>query len=378
MDPKKFSPGEAIDAMLRQRGISSVSLIVPLLHANPDHHEDWDRIDRSINEALSVLGTLNHPPCEYIRNALSGISPLISFNRNNKGLGIYVSEDFLFLVFFPFTVHRSVTVAGYFQMKELFRLIQFSGDTMLLSISFKRARLFQVFGQSLREMQDANFPVMAENGFEYDHPSRSTSYAGSAHVKNFEKDKSMVRKRKFREFIHKIDNVLDGYLAKGREFIINGTATHISDFRSISKHNAVFTSDLTGGYDWYDSNDYNALLWPLMQERMGEKLIDVLENYNRRAGEGLVEHGMTQVWNAVREGRVDVLLVENDFETEGFINKDGALIFHSGTRPDGAHDYYPLAINELTQLAALQHAKIIFLDKDLMPGDMRVAAVCRY
>lgn len=269
MNLRKFSPAEALDIMLKNRGRTSVSLIIPLLHANPDHHEDWDRINRSVHEAFMVLENISQPASVKIRVVLKSISSLISFNRNNKGIGIYISGDFVYLAYFPFSVEGSVTVSDSFQMKEFFRLNQFSGDTLLLTISCKRARLFQIQGQALWEIKDEHFPLMAEDGFEFDHPSRSTSYAGSAHVKSFEKDKSVVRKRKFREFIRKTDDVLNNYLAKGRDFIISGTATHISEFRSVSRHNTLFTSELVGGYDWFDANEYNSLIWPLIQKRMG-------------------------------------------------------------------------------------------------------------
>jgi peptide subunit release factor 1 (eRF1) len=146
----------------------------------------------------------------------------------------------------------------------------------------------------------------------------------------------------------------------------------------VTKHGDYLKIDLIGGYDWYDAVEYSGLMAPLLQKRRGEKIIDLLEYYSRRAGEGFVEYGMAQVWNAVREGKVETLLLENDYETSGFIRKGKNGHFETGERPFSDHDYFPLAVNELAQLAALHGAKVFFLDKGLMPAGSHAVAVCRY
>lgn len=378
MELSKFTTREAIETMLRLRGKLSVSVLVPLMHANPGHHEDWEKIDRLMNDALSELDKTDSMFKGKIRDAVNSIMPFISFNRNNKGLGIYAAADFLYIAYFPFSVLENVAVAPVFQLKELFRLSQFSADTMLLAISSKKARLFRALDPGMREEVDGNFPLVFEDDYEYESPSRGTSYAGSAHVKSFEKDKSIVRKRRFRDFLRKLDGILGNYVTRGCEFIVSGTSEHVAELRSLTRHGKYLSSEVIGGYDWYDASEYNTLLWPVLQKRIGEKVIDMLEYYSRRAGEGFSEHGMTQVWNAVKEGRVDTLLVENGYETTGHVLGDQQLLFEGSGTLDKEGHFYSTAVNELVQLAALQQAGIFFLDKDLMPADSHVAAICRY
>lgn len=181
-----------------------------------------------------------------------------------------------------------------------------------------------------------------------------------------------------REFLKKADDLIADYLVKGRDFILSGTATHIAEFRSVTRHGDYFKNDMVGGYDWYDAVEYSSLIAPLLQKRKSEKIIDLLEYYSRRAGEGFAEYGMSQVWNAVRDGKVETLLLEISYETGGFIRKGKSGLFETGERPFSDHDYFPLAVNELAQLAALQGAKVFFLDKGLMPAGSHAVAVCRY
>lgn len=378
MEQKKISVNEAIEAMLKWRGKPAVTIIIPLLHATPDHHEDWDRIDRLINEAIGKMDSLQIPSSGTMRTSLKTIAPLISFNRHNKGLGIYISEEMFFMTFFPFIVEESTCIADTFQMKELFKFVQFSTDSMLMTLSSKKVRLFRLNGSLIEEINDHNFPLIFKDDFEYERPSRSTSYAGSAHLKSFEKDRSVTRKKRMREFLKKADDLIADYLVKGRDFILSGTATHIAEFRSVTRHGDYFKNDMVGGYDWYDAVEYSSLIAPLLQKRKSEKIIDLLEYYSRRAGEGFAEYGMSQVWNAVRDGKVETLLLEIGYETGGFIRKGKSGLFETGERPFSDHDYFPLAVNELAQLAALQGAKVFFLDKGLMPAGSHAVAVCRY
>ena len=89
----------------------------------------------------------------------------------------------------------------------------------------------------LEEIKDENFPKEIIDGFQYSKPSQSSSNAGYAHVKGFEKDKSEVQHIRLKKLFNVTDKCLVKYLTtKETLLLLCGPERDISLFNSVTNH----------------------------------------------------------------------------------------------------------------------------------------------
>lgn len=374
----KFSNAEEAIQMIRSHSFPvCISAFIPLRHISPGQKEDWKSLDKLLIRMLEITEGIPEMKHGAFRDNVSDMFRSIQFNRHDKGLGVYMSGSMMRYMTFPFEVKEDLVLGSSFQIKELYRLQQYAIDYAVIYLSEKRARLFTGTDGSLLEVADGYFPAHYADQHEYEHPSRSSSYAGSAHLKGFEKDRSVMEKIRFEDFIRSIDNHLERYLQPDSALIVCGNKSHAASFLKHSDFSGNVKDVIHGGYDWFDVNEFKELVWPSMKSLIDNRMDAVMEEFKQRSGEGFSEEGMEQVWNAVKEGRVQTLLVEEDYETGGYVEESRLNIFKSSA-PSANAMALPHAINELVSLAAEQGGKIVFVDANMLPAGDHVAAICRY
>ena len=374
----KFSTAqEAIQVIKLNEDEYRISALLPLRHITSGQKEDWNNLDKLMKDVFEITEEIPEMDKGAFKDKLSELFRSIKFNRKDKGLGIYVSQKIFRFMTFPFEVKQSLVMGQAFQIKELYMLQQYAVEYMVLYLSEKMARAFTGFDGAIIEKKDDFFPAHYSDPFEYEHPSRSTSYAGSAHVKGFEKDRSIMEKLRFESFIHTIDKHLHQYLTPKSILIVCGNKSHTASFVEHSKYAENVISLIQGGYDWFDMIEFRELTWPVMQSNIENRLNLILEEFKERSGEGFSEEGMVQVWNAVQEGRVKTLLVENGYEIGGYIDSLTPNIFRPGLAP-AAETYIPYAVNELVSLADRKGGEVVFVESGQLPEGDHVAAICRY
>jgi len=321
----KFSTAqEAIQVIKLNEDEYRISALLPLRHITSGQKEDWNNLDKLMKDVFEITEEIPEMDKGAFKDKLSELFRSIKFNRKDKGLGIYVSQKMFRFMTFPFEVKQSLVMGQAFQIKELYMLQQYAVEYMVLYLSEKMARAFTGFDGAIIEKKDDFFPAHYSDPFEYEHPSRSTSYAGSAHVKGFEKDRSIMEKLRFESFIHTIDKHLHQYLTPKSILIVCGNKSHTASFV-----------------------------------------------------EGFSEEGIVQVWNAVQEGRVKTLLVENGFEIGGYLDSLTPNVFRPGLAP-ATETYMPYAVNELVSLTDRKGGEVVFVESGQLPDGGHVAAICRY
>jgi hypothetical protein len=369
---------DAIRALKEESGKTCVSIILSLSHLTPGQEKDYQNLDRSVMEAIKMLDEQKAEGAHALRSLLPSLAKSIKINRNDLGLGIYLTDKIAYHVTFPFPVSEYIGVTAAFRLKELYRLAQYSLGYYLLTIGEKKARLFSGQGSRLAEISNSYFPMEYIQEYEYAEPSRSTSFAGQAHVKSFEKDKRALQKERFDEFIRKADLHLDHYLRNNNmRFMVCGTKTHTSHFLKITKHQEALIGVHQGGYDWLDENELAQLIWPSIEKYNDESLVALLNIFREKAGEGLCALGLEQVWNALAEGRVDTLIIEKNYDAQGY-TPDNMPHLIMKESPATSFSFHSSVANEMIDRVFAQGGKLIFVDAGLIPDREPVGAICRY
>jgi hypothetical protein len=117
----------------------------------------------------------------------------------------------------------------------------------VLLVSKKAISLVKWQDQTLNEVRDGVFPVSFKDDYEYSRSSRGTSFGYA--LKNFEKDKSIIKKERFKQFLRDVNKKLKGYLNPDSTLFLVGTDHDRSDFKRISDYNNCIGGEISGSYN---------------------------------------------------------------------------------------------------------------------------------
>jgi hypothetical protein len=120
-------------------------------------------------------------------------------------------------------------------------------DYYILSLSKKKVSLFKLHDTATEEIQDGIFPMFFSEEDEYAESRRSASY-GSA-IKNFEKEKSMVKKEKFTQFLRSVNEELGRYLDGESALLLAGTREDRGAFKRVSVYNDLIGGEISGSFN---------------------------------------------------------------------------------------------------------------------------------
>lgn len=121
-----------------------------------------------------------------------------------------------------------------------------NSDRFILLINASVVSLLKWEGNAISEIRDGVFPISFKDDYEYSRPSRGTSFGYA--LKNFEKDKSIVKKERFIKFLRTVDKNLKALLNQDSSLLLAGTDKHRSDFKKISNLNHLISGEISGSH----------------------------------------------------------------------------------------------------------------------------------
>ena len=366
-----------IKKLWKDKGGTCVSLIIPLYHLSADQKEDKAHIENAVNEASEKLLISFPDDALFLAEKLKGTREEIRFSRKDMGLGIYVSQNTAITSYFPFPVEETIAVHQSFKLKELLLKEQYALPYTILYLDERKARLFSGVLKTVEEIDNQNFPVTNVDDYAYSFPSRSSSYAGSAHVKSFENDKSAVKKKRAESFLAEIDELLDHSKQTIGPMIVCGPRRITSAFVNRSKHANAIIGIVNGNYEDYTAANFSELTWPAIEKYLAEKMIDEVNEFLEKTGEGLTEYGLDNIWDASIEGRVAKLLVEKDFKSKGYLELNNPYILYL-EEPSQEYKILDNVVEDLIDLVLEKEGKISFLENKMLSKYQHVTAITRY
>jgi hypothetical protein len=146
----------------------------------------------------------------------------------------------------------SFIVAGYIRIKKDMSTHE-KIDYYILSLSQKKVSLLKMHDASSDEINDGVFPMLQKDDHEYAKSSRGNSFGYS--LKNFEKDKSVVKKQRFNQFLREVDENLKAYITNDCALLLAGTDKDRSDFKKVSHFNNLIAGEVSGSFSSYNMNE---------------------------------------------------------------------------------------------------------------------------
>ncbi len=369
--------GEALLTLQNEKGNICISVIVPTHRTSPDRRSDQLNTKRAIEKAEQLLNMkYTADIVAPLMNKLHALFQSIDFEHNEEGLGLFVSSTIQLRLSFPFRVEEKIVVGDSFEIRDVLYKVNYSDPYYVLLLTEHGTHFFQGSWNVLDEIKDKHFPIEYKEEYAYNPPSRSMSYAGQAHVKSFEKDKSELEEIRYKNFFHKVDKTLHGYLLNNEPLILLGTEKLLALFENTSTHQKNFAGKISGSYSYLNLKQLSDLISPIIFNYLQNKRTKLIEEFIEKIGQHLGTSGIQDIWSAAMEGKAFKLLVEKDYRYPGFLDENN---FHLYLRPpQKQHTVLADAVDDLIELVLKKEGKVFFVDNGLLKDYERIALITRY
>lgn len=350
-----------------RHGYPSVSILLPTHRTHPDNKQDPIVLKNLHRDAVERLQQeFSKREAQALLDRLAALVDGMDHDHNLDGLGLFASQDFARAVRLPFAIEPRVQIDDRFALRDLVKSYNRTPHYYTLVLSEKPTRLFACFGETFEESRLGKFPL------EHGGPGGASRLPGGHGV-----NASQVRDIARRDFVRAIDEELDAVLRiEELPVMVTGVENFLADFQKDSRHQARVMAFLQGSYDYASAPELAQLVWPVAKEALAERRRHLIASLDDAVGAGKSASGIVQVWQAAHEGRVDLLVAEEDYRQPAILGKEGALptLIDDPTDPRAEDDLVDVAV-----LATLENGgRAIFADPGTLARHDRVAAVLRY
>lgn len=371
-------PGEEILQLENASGNVCVTVIIPTHRLSPDRRADRLTLKRAVDQAIDQLRYKYD--VELIARSLSAnlkqLAEEADLLHNYDGLGLYVSTGIKKIIRFPFHVTGKVLVSDRFDLRDLWYKTQLSSAYNVLLVTEKDVKFWQGHADHVEQILDKNIPEAYHDEYIYEHPSRSTSYAGYAHVKNFEKDSGVIQEHRLKAFLRQVDHSIHKYIMGDQPLVLLAPPKIVSWYRDVARKIPGLTSTIEGSYSNLNQTQIASLVWPLIYQHYQSAFEKEIAKANELLGNHRAVFGIEACWRAAVDGNAYKLLVEKDYHTMGYSLKNGRQLFLNP--PSLPHNNINDAVHELITIVKSKKGKILFGENDSLHNYGRVVLLTRY
>lgn len=346
-----------IESLVSENGAHCISIIMPT--EKIAQYKNYEAIRKAIGKAREIISEKNFS--DKNRNILLERLDRMqkaSFEPFSHGLGIFVSENRMEKVIFPFQVTPRIIVSDTFESRDLLYLQQFLKPYYVLSLTRYAVRLFKGMMDTLEEVVNSSFPFKSEEDYEYEKPSIASS--DSQGLKSYEKDKSIMATIRIKAMFREADKRLAMILTNNEtRLILAGTQKIIGTYTEQTPFKKQIVGHVKGSFNKKNFTFLKSESWEIFvksEKAEAEKLVQRLLEH------GHLVKGLEQAWKATNEGKGIMLAVDKDYHCQGYLMPNINTLFQS--KPEKPAEEIPDAVEKLIKVAHDKHMPVYFLDHD--------------
>ncbi len=350
----------------------SVSILLPVYADSPDSRQQTPiRAKNLVRQAQERLhAEFSDRDLEPLHTRLRELLLQVDSGEAGHGLALFASPNFSRLIHLPFPVQERMSVNHGFFTRDLVVATKQSQRYFVLSLTEKNACLYEGLRDHLREIETHDFPVSrAIAGVE-------TELSGSYGV-----EPTAQHDGEEREYFSRVQHGLESILAqKTLPLALTGTTRTLAYFDEATQHKGKpkfeAIARLSGNYEKLPRHELAHKIWPLVEEGMKARLTRVKERLDAATPNGHRATSLRYVWRAAHEGRVDTLLVEEDYFQPARIQNNTLHFVADGAR-DG-HGAPEDAVDDTISTVMKAGGNVYFYAPGELHDCERIGAILRY
>ncbi|TVQ08924.1 MAG: hypothetical protein EA368_10545 [Leptolyngbya sp. DLM2.Bin27] len=343
--------------------VPALSLLLPTHRTSPDNKQDPIRVKNLVKEATDRLSEeFSTRELEPLLKNLDELVEDIDYDHALDGLALFAAEDFAKKFYLPFTVPKRVIIDQSFATRDLVYGLHRAQRYWVILLSQNASRLLAGFGETLKEVNNKDFPLQMEG------PGATTAPPG-------EVDSAYVDDR-HRRFFQSVDRAFTAYAADDTlPIIVGGVIRQISFFQEVSQYTSQIAGTITGNFDSATEAELMPQVWPIVQEVRAQQRADALTALDTAMSEKKVVSAPEEIWQMANEGRGQLLLVENGYRIAATVDDKGGL---QVVDEKGGTDVMDDAIDEIIEAVLAMGGEVMLMDDGALADYERMALTLRY
>lgn len=353
--------------ILSHKEYPCLSILLPTHRYSGENQQDPVRVKNLVTDATNrLIEEFGKREAGDLLARLNDIVEHIDYRNTLDGLAIFVNKNVAKKYYLFFTINERVVIDSSFAIRDAVFAMKRSHRYWVLVLSEQPTRLYDGYLDTLAEVEDYGFP------FTHSGPGGATKLPGGKGI-----NISAHRDERDRQFFRGVDQALGEALKKDPlPVIVVGVDRNLAFFDELSANKTHIVGTLKGSHDSTTPPELAKLVWPLVQEHCATQRAAVLEKLCDSIGQNKYAVGFDEVWKIAREGRIENLLVEEDFYVPAMPDALGInpRPVEDSTIP-GVHDD---AIDQIIEQVLITGGLVTFYESDRLKDHSRLAAILRY
>jgi hypothetical protein len=347
------------------RDYPSVSILAPTHRTAPANKRDRIVVKNLVTKAIDRLHAefSKREVADVVKN-LKALVDGVRWQYLEDGLALFASKTEKHAVMLPFKVKARVQIDANFATRDLVFTVNRTHRYRVLVLTEKATRLFEGRGKDLTEC-GAPFPMVMTG------PGGLGKLPGGKGVNT-----SAYRDDSHRQFFRQVDQGLETLQKIDRlPVILVGVDRYLAFYQEITKDPDSIIGMIPASKDEPSPSVLGKAAWPIFQAgstlRRTRALVRLKEavDANRHAS------GIQQVWRAGFNKKIQILLVEEDFEYPADVSPDGSTLEPFTGKGEQSLDD---AVDELIERVLSDGGEVFFYEPGVLDLHQKIAAILRY
>lgn len=334
-----------LDDLQRRRCTPSITLLVNTRPGPRISAEDAARIDQFLAEAAARVGAEVDSTAGW--EVMAGLRRLVREHLETPTPTAYAfcaSPEVVVAVRLGREVRERVVIDDTFATRDLVADLNRTARWRAVTCSERRVRLLLGDRDRLLEVRDDTFPmVRAED----------------------EGDEVWQHR------------VLDALRAEHASYPLPAVVAGVD--RSVRRSGVdgvlMVVGQAVGNHDRTPAAELHRHLWPLVDGYLDTGRQRAMERLEQARSTRRYAGGIDEVWALAREGRVDLLVVEESFQVSARVDEHDQLLPADGSRGPGVVED---VVDDTIEAVLLRGGRAVMVPDDQLQGSDRIAAVLRY
>lgn len=362
--PNKNPFHRALESLKEPQGWC-VSIVIHTERGFHDHKQVAGKFKEAVHQVNRQLEDVGDKQiAKGYAQRLDEQSDTLEFTKFKDGLGLFMDENNVTVVDFPFPVEDKAIVDRSFEVRDLLYGASGVRPYFVLMLGKEDARLYNGLADRLVQVS-GRMDLTPEERIYDDGPE------------DWRWEKPRVETNTYHPFLHRIDDLLGLYLARRHQpFLVLGPDADINHFINHSRNTAYLGGRLAGSFDHMEDDKVYEAVAPLVADLTKQREAAALERLANEGGQGVKAQGLQDIWPLAGEGRVGTLLVERDYRQPGYSTEDGTALFLDPE--EAAPVAHRDAVDDLAEKVIDMQGDVVFTDPGTLADFGRIAALLRY
>jgi hypothetical protein len=349
------------DNLLNKNSYPSVSILLPTHTTAPDNLQDPILLKNLISEAETRLNAeFNKKDSEVLIHQIKEIAKSINHTYNSEALAIYVNKEYSTFYKLPFKTEPRVIIDSTFATRDLIKTLNRGISYYVLSLSNNEAKLYEGFRDSLTESIEEGFPFTNEIK-NNNNPSDSFSIDNQT-----------------REFFNKVDKAFSIiYKNHNLPLVLLSAERNIAFYKEIADHNHNIIAEIHGNFINESAHDLGKKIWQEVSDALNVQRLKWVDALAQAVNANKFAQDINEIYKAAKEGRAEVLLVEEGFSIPGKIDDNNNLVVLDSNHQKDANVIDDI-IDEIAEIVTIHKGKVVFLPPNSLEKYNKVALITRY